>query len=226
MDIRKIKQKISFLISLILLFLLVNSCNNPDKQVNSTNEKTNQDFIKIIPKPRNGLINPFYERAKEYSIKAGLNIIEDGFDSIFIRIWYPNIDTIRVLDFKKKYSIWAGELNVIVYDQRGDSTRIINKISGRIFPKSGLPFFIDSIISKGITTLPDSWDLPVYSLSTHSYFLYVEIATTTKYRIYTYGIPYEPTGIREVASIMDIMKFIETELGILSLDKYYFLKLK
>jgi hypothetical protein len=89
-------------------------------------------------------------------------------------------------------------------------------------PKSGWTLFNESIFSLGIMTLPDFSELPIYDVPSDGFYLDVEVATTTNYRIYTYGIPYKSEGIAEVSNIINIMKLIESEFGIISLNKYYF----
>ena len=221
MKIRGIITKITFFARLVFLLLLINSCNNSDKSANSPNVDGKEGFIKIIPNSRNGLPSFAYKETRGYSRQAGLHLIENGFDSLFIRIWYLN-DTIQVLDFKNEHGVWTGVLHKLMTEQNNDSIRIIKTTSEKISPKSGWPYFIDNLFSQGIITLPDISELPVYGIPTHGFFLDVEVATRTKYRIYTYGIPEQSIDIMEVSNIMDIMKLIENEFGILSLHKYYF----
>ena len=106
--------------------------------------------------------------------------------------------------------------------QNQESIRVLNSATESISPRSGWSIFIDDFLSLGIITLPDFSGLASYDIPMDGLFITVEVTTLTNYRIYSYGIPYESTSIKEVSNIMRIMKLIENEFGIPSLDKYYF----
>ncbi len=79
-------RKIFLIITLISLSHFC-SCNNNSKKVNGKNPETKeQKFRRDIPKYKNGVLLNFY--FKEDIHKANLQNLENGFDSICIRLWY------------------------------------------------------------------------------------------------------------------------------------------
>ena len=81
------KKRYAFLVGLLFLLQLVNSCNNnSDKPAISQSVDSKQEFSKIIPKDNSGKLNFSYRMTKDYTRQTRLNIIENGFDSIFIRL--------------------------------------------------------------------------------------------------------------------------------------------
>jgi len=208
------------LISLLFLSLLVASCNyNSDKQ------SVPQHLVtKIIPKYKDGRIVYSYEMTKKYTKESGLSIIENGFDSIFFRIWYIYMGTIQVTDFKKQEGVWVAEFHIIKLglDTVNNDLKVDNFKSSKISPKSGWDFFINKILSLNIMTLPDASEIPGYydGMPTDAEFVVVEIATTTKYRIYDYTSPMLFPEIKEAKAMEDIMLFLEEEFGIKRLSNF------
>lgn len=215
------KEEIQIL-HVLTLFLLITSCNNDCGKPGLSHNSNAQEFAKIIPKPRNGGINYSYKMIQEYTKQAKLDTIENGFDSLFIRVWYHSSDTVRVLDLKNKDGGWKGKIHKIISNETRDSIKVLDIMSEECIPKSGWDLFMKKIFLLEILTLSDFSELPIYNTPMDGLFLDVEISSITKYRMYTYSIPHKTGEIKEARNIEQIMKVIENEFGILSLDKYYF----
>ena len=157
--------------------------------------------------------------AKSYTEQARLAVIENGFDSMFIRLWYVFDFNLRVVELKKQTGIWSGQLHTL---KEGDMamyelTNIDSIKSVKISPKSGWDFFINKIEVLGIIKLPDPSEIPGYysrELPETAGFVVVEIGTTKKYRIYSYDTPLLLQKIKETKNMEDIMIFIQDEFGI------------
>ena len=176
------KKILVFIMGLSFLMFLFTSCIvKSDKPVLKSDKINKQEFVKIVPKLENG--NPYYfcKMAKSYTEQARLTVIENGFDSIFIRLWYVFDFNFRVVELKKQAGIWTGQLHIL---RDGDvdigALKSIDSIkSVKISPKSGWDFFINKIWALGIITLPDPSEIPGYyskELPETAGFVVVEIA--------------------------------------------------
>ena len=214
------KKIIVLLIGLSCLILFFSLCNNKSDNAAIKKDKlTKQEFIKIVPKLKNGKPYYFCKMAKSYTEQARLAVIENGFDSMFIRLWYVFDFNLRVVELKKQTGIWSGQLHTL---KEGDMAMYelinIDSIkSVKISPKSGWDFFINKIWALGIINLPDASEIPGYynnNLSETAGFVVVEIATIAKYRVYKYNTPLLLPKIKETKNMEDIMIFIQDEFGI------------
>jgi len=212
-------KKLVLIAQLLFLAFLITSCNcNSDKSDGSLKAISDQEFLKIIPAGNNNQHYFTYVLTQEYTRELGLNIIENGFDSLFFRIWFFYKYKNQVLDFKRKNGTWSAELhNFQVREDIVEYKQIVVKLNSvNITPKSGWDSFINKTISLGILTLPDDSELPGYYINvpTHADFVVVEIADNKKYRIYSYSLPGWFPEIKEAKAMEDIMKLIEQEFGI------------
>ena len=76
-----------FLSILVTVFITVNSYedSSPKKIAQKT---VGQGVIKKIPKDKYGRNYPYYNMVYEFTRDVNLNSLNDGFDSLFLRIWY------------------------------------------------------------------------------------------------------------------------------------------
>ena len=161
----------------------------------------------------------FYQLISKKSKQLKLDKLENGFDSLQIRIWYDfalsNKDKLLILKYKN--SKWKGfyySLNV-----EWNAYKLTNKVKKarkfEVQPKSGWESFITKIFENKIESLPnmkdinglvDRWsDGKTYS---------IEIATKSKYRFYKYHLPEKFLEFEEVKNMTEILKVIESEFGI------------
>lgn len=216
-----------FKFSGILLFslLLIVSCNSElDKTTTNPKAINKQKFNKIIPTYSSGKQYYPYTLTQELTKKSSLCVIENGYDSIFFRIWYiyNNIPT-QVVDLKKESRTWTGEYHIIEenFDTVNYVSKFTNAKTSKISPKSGWTTFVNKVLSLGITTLPPDFEVPGYDgLPTHAEFVIVEISTATNYKIYSYSMPMLFPEIKEPKAMEDIMELIENEFGVKRLVKF------
>jgi hypothetical protein len=218
-------KKFLFIAQLLYLTLLTTSCNsNLDKSDVPLKTIPDQEFLKIIPSGNNNQHSFSYVITQKYTRALGLSIIENGFDSLFFRIWFFYNYKNQVVDFKRKNGIWSAEFhNFQVREDIVEYKRIVVKLNSvNIIPKSGWDSFMNKAISLGILTLPDDSELPGYSTNvpTDADFVVVEIANTKKYRIYSYSLPGWFPEVKEAKAMEDIMKLIEQEFGIKRGEKF------
>ena len=129
---------------------------------------------------------------KDIETKAGIGSISEGFDSLQLRIWFTSPwapDTLVIL--KNSGSHWSGQLYTLqyVYDSSGQTLSAIQTTSKVATPKSGWKKLMDSLYTLNILTLPDMETIPGYNIGFDGYYVGVEVATASKYRMYTYFEP-------------------------------------
>ena len=113
--------------------------------------QVDNSFYKEIPHYKSGEIISYYSTIKKYENIFKLDTIENGFDSLQIRIWYhyPKFRTPKhVFILKKQNNTWT----TMLYSFDKDSLMIIN-------PKSNLNKVIHNILKNKIMTLPNMDDI-------------------------------------------------------------------
>ncbi len=178
---------------------------------------TTKTFTKDIPTNKNGDVDLFYLFLKAREKQLGLQILENGFDDLQIRVWYH-------------FSLfWQGKLVVItnkdtnwtatVYNYRNRETEtVILKHAKQVVPKSTWDKFSKQLLSYNVLTLPNDFDIPDCNLDCvgndgTSYL--VEVATNDQYRFYHYREPQYIQGrFYQAKNMVDILKLFEEELGV------------
>lgn len=206
----------------ILIYLFFLSCSDKSNRTTiSPNSEDKKDFIKIIPKTQDGKLCYAYEITKRATEKSVLTTIENGFDSIFIRLWYIHRFEIEVLEFKKEAGFWNAEFHKVDFFLIRSNIEVEKVKSLKISPKSGWDFFVKRIFTLGITNLPDDSELSGYNgLPNDADFAIVEVSTSEKYRLYSYTMPILFPEIKEAKAMEDIMELIENEFGIKRLNPW------
>jgi len=207
-----------FTLAIFLIFFF--ACNNPKNFKNKRDEI--QNFKKEIPTDKRGDYFPSYYLIKKYTKKAELRNLENGFDSICIRLWYIYGigSSWQVVEIKKNSKEWLSEFILLTADKnkKDSSTRIQKSI---LFekPKSGWDVFTKELFNYNITTLPTDELIKGYKRNTDGHFVIVEIATEKYYRIFNYSDLNYNSNIKEARVISDIMKLVEREFGVERLHK-------
>ena len=208
------KRLLFFLPILVTVFITVNSClDSPKKKL--APETVGQRVIKKIPKDRYGRNYPYYNMAQEYTKDVGLNPLNDGFDSIFLRIWYPYRSNVQVIDIKKIVEKWDAEYHSMEIDLINDKLHAVNIKTQQIHPESGWNSFTSNLFSLNILNMPHQSELSGYeSGDADGTSITVEIATRKSYRIYSYTNPNVHLEFPEAKQVENIMELIENELGV------------
>ncbi|MBO9632759.1 MAG: hypothetical protein J7578_06540 [Chitinophagaceae bacterium] len=200
-----------------ILFFLSVSCSSFNKKGKDTGEEvtTKADtFIRDIPQYRT---SPSMMHLKT-NIESLLNIssLENGFDSLEIRIWYAYAltDKEQLVIIKHTGTQWAAQINTLTfhYGNNNDSILSISKQSVDRFPRSGWDSLMLNLKNLDFFILPDHKQLQNYHTGTDSDAITVEFATKNTYRIYTYIQPSRyTTTFKEAVKIENIMDLIERE---------------
>jgi hypothetical protein len=175
-------------------------------------------FPRDIPTGRTGLYPTYYLNKGYVETKMSLITLENGFDSIQIRIWYSYSfkDSSQLFILKYTNNSWNAELINFIYnlDPSGKTIESINKSSKVGVPKSGWKSFINKALKLGIIDLPDKTKIINYPEVVHGDDVIVEISTKTIYRIYSYKEPRLFQGkIKEAKRMEDILVLIEKEFN-------------
>ena len=170
--------------------------------------QVDNSFYKEIPHYKSGEIISYYSTIKKYENMFKLDTIENGFDSLQIRVWYhyPKFRTPKnVFILKKQNNTWT----TMLYSLDKDSLIIIN-------PKSNLNKVIHNILKNKIMTLPNMDDIKGLEdgyADGESYT--IEISDKNHYRLYHYHVPeiFE-RKFKDVKRLMNTLKIIRAEFNI------------
>ena len=190
----------------------------------ATTSHESDTFKKDIPLDKRGRPKLFYESIRAAEEKMGLTLIEDGFDSLQVRIWYAYAfkDKAQVVIFKRTDRKWIAELITFKYNfnEKGDSVTSIKQDIKYGNPVSGWNDFTNEISTLGITSLPDKSHIESYPDFADGDDIIIEVATKKYYRIYSYKEPNKVQfKIQEAKQIEQILKLIEREFDFKRLRK-------
>lgn len=209
------------LLLICLLAIIFCFCNNKSKETHKVNYNIQTDtfpnFKREIFIDKFGKYDIAYQLIKKDVERARLRVLDNGFDSIAIRLWYIYFEPrTQIVELRKDKGKWVAQFFTIkrhISDDTGDT--LVDVIRDIIIPnpKSGWDTFTKKLFELNITTLPNSSDIFNYDPPMDGDFIVVEIATREKYRIYNYLSPGYNSKIKEAKNIEDIMKLIEDEFG-------------
>lgn len=207
-----------FTLPIFLIFFF--GCNNP-KYIKSKRDEI-KNFEKEIPTDKRGDYFPSYYLTKEYTKKAGLRSLENGFDSICIRLWYIYGvgSSWQVVEIKKSSKEWLGEFILLTAAKnKKDSSIGLQKSILFETPKSGWDVFTKELFHSNVITLPTDELITGYKTNTDGHLVIVEIATEKYYRIFNYSDLKYNSNIKEARVISEIMIQVEKEFGVERLHK-------
>ena len=178
----------------------------------------NTDTVKKdIPLDQKGNPMGFYKWKDIIEKKGDFQTIENGFDSLEIRIWYGHAfsDKLQLLVISKWKLGWNGELVELncVYDKKHDSILSISRLSKKVLPKTGWKDFILKINKLKVQSLPNYSTINNYSVCSDGDGVTIEVATVNKYRIYNYPCFESNAQIWQAGNISKIMNLIENEFN-------------
>lgn len=205
------KELLKFLT--LSIFLIAIGCS----EEKSSDEK--EEFIKDVSVDESGRPAFGYDRLDQKIEFLKLENLQDGFDSLAIRIWYEPqlLMENELIEIKNQNGNWSG-LHIVIGSKRieGTDSLKLEELRDKITPKSGWLNLIKQLDSKNIMSLPnmraienleDNWtDGVCYN---------VEISTKSKYRYYSYHLPeYFQDNFSEARNMVDILKIVEVEFDI------------
>jgi hypothetical protein len=165
-------------------------------------------FIKDISHYKSGEPTLYYSLIRDSEKKLKLDTIENGFDSLEIRIWYNYPKSYignRILILKKQNNLWSANL----FNRSKDSIVTMK-------PKSDWNTFLSKLYSYDILTLPDMYEIKGLEdnwVDGDSYC--IEIADKYHYRLYHYHVPEEfKHKFQDVKKMVKILKLLKKEFGI------------
>jgi hypothetical protein len=156
-----------------------------------------------------------------------LERLENGFDSIAIRVWlsYNRKDTLQVFTIKRQNNLWIGYFSQGAYEfsEHHDSIRYVGKIGIAVKPMLDWRIFVDSLIRFNILKLTDYRkitsmnDYPLDGGNSVTF----EISTKSLYRIYTYEMPgHFAAKHKEAADVVRILNLIQGQFKIKFLGNF------
>ncbi|MDX2048442.1 MAG: hypothetical protein SFU87_16770 [Chitinophagaceae bacterium] len=208
----------------IFAFLFIVSCNRQynDANFQTTNTDTPKIFTREIPTykdgPKKGDTTYLFKAIREDVRQLNLDNIENGYDSLEIRIWlgHSMAKKRNVVIIQRKSNKWSGKLVTFIqgYEEKTGKEFIGNKEVKEAKPKSGWNNFIKNILSLKIMILPDENDISGYNgCGTDGLPYYFEIATRDKYRFFTYcNIEDNIQNFAEARYVDNIARLLEKEL--------------
>jgi hypothetical protein len=216
---------------LVFLFVAIGesllACKNQNRNSEIIKSKypTADTLVKDIPLDKRGRPASYYRNKGGVENKLGLNTLENGFDSLQIRIWYGYAfnDTSQLVIVKNTKGVWKGDFFYLKYNlnNKGDSIESISKQVVSKEPRSGWQSFISRILALHVLTLPDYHKITEYYQGADGDAVIVEIASEKLYRIYSYQAPGVYKGKhKEAQNMEDILTLIEDEFGFYRLRKF------
>jgi len=211
------RHQIIVIILASLSVIYFQSCNNDANNAKDTTLPEHKKQTSVVQDiPLNKQDSSYKNLKKDIENKLGIGSIEDGFDSLQIRIWtigYKSFDENLIMISNTK-GIWSAKILLInfKYDKSNTLVAIDKQITNNE-PKSSWNTFVDSLIKYDILTLPDYTTLPNYSVMADSKGTTVEIATKDRYRIYSYpDVDLHISKSPEAYKIHQILKFLSKEV--------------
>lgn len=203
----------------------------------SCSESTDKEIIKFkkeIPKNKNGDTSVFYKIIQKKVSLLSLDSLQNGFDSLEIRIWTTCSELIyyNLIVIKKSNSNWtATEFILTDWGQtiNKDSVKMMrirkldpeyNKDTVEIIkvrnlmPIGGWDKFLIKLFALKIMTLPNMNDIPGLLDTWSDECTYsIELATKNEYRFYNYHCPHNfQDKFWQAKNMVQINKLIREEL--------------
>ena len=170
-----------------LLLLIIGCQNNQSKKLEAERLDSN-NVVKEVPE---WYANSDSKRKEEQALfrQLKLDSLENGFDSLQIRIWIDcgyNVSDLILIERSKNGWNAVFYSFIAQYDE-SYNLEIKNVNAEKRLPKSGWEIFLENLLRTNLIELPDySRFYPKYNYPTDAYRVLVEIATITKFRLYEY----------------------------------------
>jgi hypothetical protein len=204
----------------------------------------NLNFQKRIPIDNFGNFNLDYLYKKEQTKYAKLDLIENGFDSFCIRVWYQGFlnNDQQLIEFRKgvRSKIWESDYYYLACDsvnvklQNPNVSSNIISDSGEYYyhldtsqtmltiikrekilePKSGWENFGQKLLETGILSAPDYTIIKDYQIINSDNIVLVEIATKNYYRMFSYRSLNDNIEIKSTLKVLNFIRFIEDNFNL------------
>jgi hypothetical protein len=188
---------------------------NESRHLNIIRKEKCDTVIKDIPVDSNGQPKMFFLLKRIIERKIDLPTLENGFDSLQIRIWYGQAfsDSLQLIVFKHSKARWSAQLYNMFYhyDKTRDSIVSIDKNVKAIIPQRAWKYFMMRINRLKITSLPDASQIPDYGECQDGYGVTIEVASVSKYKIYNYSCFREYYTIWQANKIEQLMELLEKQ---------------
>ncbi len=202
----------SYFLSLtIILSFIFCDCNTQKKDLKEKDSTVTQE----IPKLKNGKVLPYYLLVKEFEKGLKIDSLNEGFDSLQIRLWHYTAmqKEGELAVFKNNKHQWTAFFYNLNYEF--DTSIYVPASISKIFfkkePKSGWEAFTKRLYDFKILTLPDCNNIINYCTVSDGDCYMVEIANKHSYRFYTYSNPGGCKGISQVDNFFNILDLINSE---------------
>lgn len=171
---------------------------------------------KDIPTYKDGALTLSYLFSKKFEEILGLEKLDEGVDSIEIRIWYDFsfVDTSQLIILKYHRQEWKAKFYTFNYKHESSipSIKLLQKLVEEKEPKSGWHQLITKLNNSNIKTLPDQSKVSGYNLHTDGNGVSIEFATPYNYRIYAYQmLGMDREKFKEVTDTESIVDLIAEE---------------
>jgi hypothetical protein len=217
---------------IFLLFIsVIYSCGYKKNYVEDFNNKRppEMDFFRDVPNNKSGKPIIFSRFKNQYEKKFNLYSLDNGFDSIEIRIWCNLIvrppGKQNLIIFKNSKRIWTG--SIIQYEGIYNPNDHFSIDSFKSFHVRNMRFqndfssFINCIFSYDLLSLPDYNMLTGYPSSTSPGIVNIEIATKKLYRVYSYEEPFDAkANFPEAEKLIKILSLVEGKFNLTLFEKY------
>jgi hypothetical protein len=208
-------MKKGLVVIIFSIWELISSLNLKANNLQQRFDRMSDTVIKEIPLDRKGRPSMLYESIKLIAFKMNLDTLENGFDSLQIRLWYgyAKTDSGQLVVLKRLNHKWTAELFLLVYhlSEKGNAFKSITQNSTLREPKSGWRSFIKNLLALGIMTLPDMRKISNYPDIADGNSISVEVANINKYRFFKYLEPIiaqkESLEAKRMEQVVDLVEY-------------------
>lgn len=212
-------------LTIILFFaeLIFAACESQSDRLQSLpiSVDTSGIFSKEIPTYEDGRhkgdTDYIFKDIRRMASELRLDSIENGFDSLQIRIWLGHSMAIRknIVILKKINGKWSAQLVTYSEGQKGKTLQLFieKKTIKSVHPLSGWDVIIKKINALEILTLPNDGDLKDYNgCGMDGIAYYFETSTKRQYRFFYYCNPEDNVGrFREAKNVLEFASVLENE---------------
>jgi len=167
-----------------------------------------------------------FDRVKEVRNSLKLDTLENGYDSIQLRLWLTpsRSDEFQVFCLKRKNHIWSSVCYDVsaFFNKNRDSILFYKKEAHQLAPKSSWETIFKKLVKLNVLTLPDFRKLKKYPKPFDGgNSITIEIATIKWYKIYMFQEPnYNKKKFKEAQDLDNILKLISYEFNLQLIDKF------
>ncbi len=177
-------------------------------------------FRKEIPTWKDGDTDLFYNLSQQKAAQLKLDVLQNGYDSLQIRIWYnyPFTTLRKLFIIKRANSVWSATSYRMSVDWNPTNLTdsVMSKRKKTVSPKSGWADFVHKLLTLQIIQLPNMRDIPgLEDWWSDGENYNVEVSTKQLYRFYGYHLPEKfQDKYWQAKNMAEILKLVETEFSV------------